>query len=150
MGAALGGIVAIVAAGANRATVTGATFAGDVSVNPRTPALTKIFAPVVNDIKQVKAPAANAGDIQGARSPSPALAKPAALAAAEVPKAASTPHRRLIQVRRGDTLRLLAVRYLGSEDQLKSLIDANPQLQNFNLIYPGQTVYLPADPAAKE
>jgi type II secretory pathway predicted ATPase ExeA/LysM repeat protein len=150
LGAALGGIVAIIAAGANRATVTGATFAGDVSVNPRTPAVTKIFAPVVNDIKQVKAPAANAGDIQGARGSSTGPAKPVTLAAAEVSTAAGTPPRRRIQVRRGDTLRLLAARYLGSEEQLKRLIDANPQLRNFDLIYPGQTVYLPTAPAAKE
>jgi nucleoid-associated protein YgaU len=60
------------------------------------------------------------------------------------------PPRRRIQVRRGDTLRLLAARYLGSEEQLKRLIDANPQLRNFDLIYPGQTVYLPTAPAAKE
>ena len=140
--------VVIIAAGANRVGNTGASFAGDVAVNPRTPALTRIFAPVINDIKQTATTKADAS--ASVPNPSAAPAKPATLAAADVSTVATRPRRRLIQVRRGDTLQILAARYLGSEDRLKSLIDANPQLQNFNLIYPGQTVYLPADPAAKE
>ncbi|MBV8772854.1 MAG: AAA family ATPase, partial [Deltaproteobacteria bacterium] len=47
-----------------------------------------------------------------------------------LPSAASTgqQQRRGIRVRRGDSLQRLAVRYLGSQQRLQSLIDANPQL----------------------
>ncbi|MGH7247115.1 MAG: LysM peptidoglycan-binding domain-containing protein [Pseudomonadota bacterium] len=38
----------------------------------------------------------------------------------------------------------IAIRYLGGQGQLNSLIDANPQLANINQIYPGQVIYLPA------
>ncbi len=52
-------------------------------------------------------------------------------------------HLRSIQVRYGDTLLEIATRYLGSPDALNRLLDVNPQLQDIDRIYPGQTVYLP-------
>lgn len=72
------------------------------------------------------------------------LARP--LASPKVASASSPPAQpgRWIRVRRGDSLQRLAIRYLGSQQRLASLIQANPQLRNFNLIYPGQMVYLPA------
>ncbi|MGH7934196.1 MAG: AAA family ATPase [Candidatus Binataceae bacterium] len=52
--------------------------------------------------------------------------------------------KRKIRVRYGDTMVEIAIRYLGGQGQLNSLIDANPQLANINQIYPGQVIYLPA------
>lgn len=52
-----------------------------------------------------------------------------------------------IRVRYGDTLLKIAVRYLGSPDALNQLVDANPQLKDINVIYPGETLYLPPIPA---
>jgi type II secretory pathway predicted ATPase ExeA/LysM repeat protein len=51
--------------------------------------------------------------------------------------------RRSISVRSGDTLQSIAVRQLGSDLELPRLIRANPQLKNIDVIYPGETVYLP-------
>ena len=51
--------------------------------------------------------------------------------------AAATTH----TVVRGDTLWKIAVKY---EVGVSELIAANPQFENPNLIYPGQTVYLPS------
>jgi type II secretory pathway predicted ATPase ExeA/LysM repeat protein len=51
---------------------------------------------------------------------------------------------RQVRVKHGDTLALIAIRYLGSEGQLGNLINANPQLSNVDMIYPGQIIHLPA------
>ncbi|HZO81749.1 MAG TPA: AAA family ATPase [Candidatus Binataceae bacterium] len=53
-----------------------------------------------------------------------------------------------IRVRYGDTLSKIAARYLGSQQALQELLAVNPQLENIDLIYPGQTVYLPPVAAA--
>ena len=50
-------------------------------------------------------------------------------------------------VQRGDTIEGIAVRHLGSEVNIQSIVEANPQLQDINRIYPGQTVFLPTQPA---
>jgi type II secretory pathway predicted ATPase ExeA len=50
--------------------------------------------------------------------------------------------RRSISVKYGDTLELIALRYLGSRYALGSLIAANPQIADINRIFPGQKVYL--------
>lgn len=50
---------------------------------------------------------------------------------------------RRIRVRYGDTLGKLAIRYFGSEDGIDALIEANPQLADINLIYPGDYLNLP-------
>lgn len=66
------------------------------------------------------------------------------------PEAAPAPKRR-IRVHYGDTLGKIAIRYLGSQDGIDALIDANPQLANINRIYPGDYLYLPpADRVAKQ
>jgi general secretion pathway protein A len=54
---------------------------------------------------------------------------------------------RSIRVRYGDTLLKIATRYLGSPEGLNQLLDANPQLEDIDRIYPGETVYLPPMPA---
>jgi type II secretory pathway predicted ATPase ExeA len=51
--------------------------------------------------------------------------------------------RHSISVQRGDTMQTIAIRQLGSDLELPRLIRANPQLKNVDLIYPGETVYLP-------
>ncbi|MGH7906471.1 MAG: AAA family ATPase [Candidatus Binataceae bacterium] len=51
---------------------------------------------------------------------------------------------RTVQVRHGDTLSSIAIQYLGSANNLPKLIDANPQLENVDHIYPGQTIRIPA------
>jgi general secretion pathway protein A len=65
--------------------------------------------------------------------------KPISSAASTLTATAS----RQIAVHAGDTLDDIAIRYLGSEQQLARLIHANPQFSNANRIYPGQIVYLP-------
>jgi general secretion pathway protein A len=50
--------------------------------------------------------------------------------------------RRRVSVKYGDTLESLALHYLGSRYALNILIDANPQIENINKIYPGQKIYL--------
>jgi general secretion pathway protein A len=50
-------------------------------------------------------------------------------------------------VQRGDTIEGLARRHLGSEVNIQTVVEANPQLRNVNRIYPGQTVFLPAGAA---
>jgi general secretion pathway protein A len=54
--------------------------------------------------------------------------------------------RLVITIRSGDTVADLAARYLGSSthDTLTRVARANPQIRNINLIYPGETVLLPA------
>jgi nucleoid-associated protein YgaU len=162
-------IVAIVAGSGNRTTDASANFAGDMAVHPRTPALTKVFTPANRDVAQSKLPAGaspaslkpaprdavrtvkpvtDSGQAPAASNNAPGPA--ANLAPADIPVAPQVgtgPQRHEIRVRHGDTLQLIAIRYLGSQDRLKSLMDANPQLRNFNLIHPGQIVYLPATSA---
>lgn len=53
-----------------------------------------------------------------------------------------TNRRRSVSVKYGDTLESLALRHLGSRYALNVLIDANPQIEDINKIYPGQKVYL--------
>ena len=50
-------------------------------------------------------------------------------------------------VQSGDTIEGIAIRHLGSEVNIQSIVEANPQLQDVNRIYPGQTVFLPTQPA---
>ena len=40
-------------------------------------------------------------------------------------------------------MQIIAIRQLGSDLELPRLIRANPQLKDINVIYPGETVYLP-------
>ena len=51
--------------------------------------------------------------------------------------------KRSISVQPGDTMQIIAIRELGSDLELPKLIRANPQLKDVDLIYPGETVYLP-------
>ncbi len=51
--------------------------------------------------------------------------------------------RRSISVQPGDTMQIIAIRQLGSDLELPRLIRSNPQLKDINVIYPGETVYLP-------
>jgi general secretion pathway protein A len=53
-------------------------------------------------------------------------------------------HPRWVVARRGDTLRSIAVKYLGSEHNLRRLIAANPQLRGYG-IRRGEVIYLPND-----
>lgn len=57
--------------------------------------------------------------------------------------------RRSVSAEPGDTLQNIAVRYLGSDTALSSLIRANPQLADINRIDVGENIYLPdADSSA--
>jgi hypothetical protein len=58
-------------------------------------------------------------------------------------------HPRWVVARRGDTLRSIAVKYLGSEQTLHRLIAANPQLRGYG-IRRGEVIYLPNDGAVRE
>jgi len=48
-----------------------------------------------------------------------------------------------IRIRRGDTFHDLAVKYLGSKDRTRELINANPQIRDPNNLLVGQIIYLP-------
>ncbi|MGA9723012.1 MAG: AAA family ATPase [Candidatus Binatus sp.] len=49
-----------------------------------------------------------------------------------------------VQIHRGDTFHDLAAKYLGSKDRAGELIRANPQIRNPNILYVGETIYLPS------
>jgi general secretion pathway protein A len=53
-------------------------------------------------------------------------------------------------VQSGDTIEGIALRHLGSSVDIQSVIVANPQLKDVNRIYPGDTVFLPAESAQRE
>ncbi|MDB5108074.1 MAG: hypothetical protein JWM69_1015 [Candidatus Binatus sp.] len=38
----------------------------------------------------------------------------------------------------------VAIQYLGSADRLDQLIEANPQIQDYDFVYAGETIHLPA------
>jgi hypothetical protein len=76
-------------------------------------------------------------------SPEPATSRESE--APSVDEAAGVPPqstRDSISVKYGDTLELIAIRYLGSRYALGSLIAANPQIIDINRIFPGQRIYL--------
>ena len=50
----------------------------------------------------------------------------------------------------GDTVEGIARRHLGSGVKIESVIEANPQLRDVNRIYPGDTVFLPAESAQRD
>jgi type II secretory pathway predicted ATPase ExeA/LysM repeat protein len=145
MGVAAAGLAALVtiilrAGIADSPKRTGTNYSGDLALKPHTLRLTRFDSA---SAESAAVPLPHAGEDRN----SPGALRGSAQAAP--PRVVSTgslvpPPRRWIRVRRGDTLQRLAIRYLGSEQRLPSLIQANPQLRNFDLIYPGQTVYLPA------
>jgi len=57
---------------------------------------------------------------------------------------------RAFSVKNGDTIEGLARRYFGSEVNIQSIVEANPQLPDVNRIYPGQTVFLPTESAPRQ
>ncbi len=148
--AAMAGLLAIIVIAAGLADGprdSGINFAGDIALKPHTPALTGGFAPANPQAAETTVPVTAPVEPKFEKAPS-GTSRPdeaVAVAVSRAPSVASAgrPQRHQIRVRYGDTLQNLAIRYLGSHDRLQSLLDANPQLRNFNLIYPGQTVYLP-------
>jgi nucleoid-associated protein YgaU len=84
--------------------------------------------------------AATTGRIEEIKSTS-TTSKIANAAVAPEPKAVS---QRVVQVNAGDTMHDLAARYLGSVDRTHDLIALNPQIKNPDVLYPGETVYLPS------
>lgn len=59
-------------------------------------------------------------------------------------KPVSAPASRAIRIQQGDTIHDLAEKYLGSKYRARDLIKANPQISDPNLLYVGETVYLPS------
>ncbi len=53
-------------------------------------------------------------------------------------------------VQSGDTIEGIALRHLGSEVKIQSVIEANPQLRDVNRIYPGDTIFLPAESTERD
>ena len=53
-------------------------------------------------------------------------------------------------VQSGDTIEGIALRHFGSKAKIPSVIEANPQLRDVNRIYPGDTVFLPAESAGHD
>lgn len=139
-------IISIEIGRADRFSQDGLNFAGDLALKPHTPGLNNALTPAnpwsaEKTVTGATAEPRSKGAAGSALQPND---EPAA-AGHDGPLAASAgqAQRRQIRVRYGDTLQHLATQYLGSKDRLQSLIDANPQLRDSNLIYPGQTVYLP-------
>ena len=94
-------------------------------------------------------PRGTAGTALGDAAASGAAAPAHKSQTAEDAGAAAVPgHPRSVQVRAGETLSGIAVRYLGSSARLGQLVRANPQLHNADMIYPGETVHLPPSPVA--
>ncbi len=56
----------------------------------------------------------------------------------------TAPHQTPIHIQAGDTFHDLAAKYLGSKDRTPDLIKANPQIPDPNVLYIGETVYLPS------
>lgn len=52
--------------------------------------------------------------------------------------------RTAIHIRAGDTFHDLAAKYLGSKDRAWDLINANPQIDDPNVLHVGETIYLPS------
>ncbi len=135
-------IILIEAGSADGPRHTGINYSGDLALKPPTQLVTKLIGASPSG-PQTASVSTEPNPQHAAESPirpegATGVSKPLSSAAT------GQQPRREIRVRHGDTLQHLAVRYLGTRDRLQSLIDANPQLRNFNLIYPGQTVYLPA------
>jgi nucleoid-associated protein YgaU len=129
---------------------SGDNYAGDLALKPHTPALMTGLPPANSSPGTHHDQAATSETrLQGASASVPAAEQRPAAREVPAPAAVGQARHRGIRVRYGDTLQRLSIRYLGSQKRLQSLIDANPQLQNFNLLYPGQTVYLP-DSASQE
>jgi type II secretory pathway predicted ATPase ExeA len=61
-------------------------------------------------------------------------------------KPAAAPARAAIHIHPGDTFHDLATKYLGSKDRAWELIKANPQIHDPNVLYVGETIYLPSTP----
>ncbi len=59
-------------------------------------------------------------------------------------KSAPSPDFTAIQIHAGDTFHDLAAKYLGSKDRARELIKDNPQISNPNVLYVGETVYVPS------
>lgn len=53
------------------------------------------------------------------------------------------PEPSVIRIRQGDTFHDLAIKYLGSKDRTRDLINANPQIKDPNNLFVGQIVFLP-------
>jgi hypothetical protein len=49
----------------------------------------------------------------------------------------------------GDIIEGIVLRHFGSKAKTRSVIEANPQLRDVNRIYPGDTVFLPAESAGR-
>lgn len=81
-----------------------------------------------------------------AAAPTPA-APPIVESAARLPEHEpehSERRMRQVRVRFGDTVEQIARRYLGSKQKIDAVIEANPQLDDVNRIYPGEVIYVPA------
>ena len=59
-------------------------------------------------------------------------------------KSAPSPDFTAIQIHAGDTFHDLAAKYLGSKDRARELIKDNPQISNPNVLYVGETIYVPS------
>jgi type II secretory pathway predicted ATPase ExeA len=151
--AALAGLLAVIlleTGVADGPKTSGINYAGDLSLKLRTPVLSR-FMPASLSQAVALAPAGVLGEthFRNALGSTPPPDEDAALHGTRSVTNAGQTQRREVRVESGDTLQRLAVRYLGSTDRLQSLINANPQVSNHDLIYPGQTVYLP-DSASQE
>ena len=111
-------------------------------INHAVPAIAGAVAPARHDSlpssvdnKAVASTTETAAPADAPAMPIPAKKKPA-----------SAGGRTAIHIRAGDTFHDLATRYLGSKDRTWDLIKANPQIDDPNVLYVGETIYLPSTP----
>ena len=105
------------------------------------PSLPTLHRSPTEDVKTV---AATLGYTASIADASPAAPMPALKT-----EPAPAPRHTTIQIRPGDTFHDLAVKYLGSKDRTRELINANPQIKDPDNLYVGQTIYLPAHQPTK-
>jgi type II secretory pathway predicted ATPase ExeA len=110
-------------------------------INHAVPAIAGVVAPAHN-----AAPPASYADnrVVAPTTETTAIADPPSTPIA-AKKPAPAPGRTAIHIRAGDTFHDLAAKYLGSKDRAWDLIKANPQIDDPNVLYVGETIYLPSN-----
>lgn len=117
----------------------------DLITLPNAESSTKSFAdaPVKHTVKNgVSSPLKTTNSIQNATAPR--VADSLAIASGSRSSKSAQRNRSLaVRVAEGDTIGDLAVRYYGTRSMIDPIVQANPQIDDINRIYPGETVYLP-------
>ena len=116
----------------------------EAGVAPKSSSDNKPVAPTVGDTAAIAPALGYTAPIVPAGSTAPVASAPVDAAPRKSTEPASAPDRTTIQIHSGDTFHDLAAKYLGSKDRTWELIRSNPQIRDPNVLYVGETVYLPS------